>query len=123
MKSRHLTAASQAAPREIDQTSVMIGNGKVYDAKGAFEPEELVVLVAAFDEAWRRLEKSGVRFESDYELQRARNTLGKYIIEEAKKGERDKRRLRDQALLLYAQARYSHVLTGPLFSIHIFISL
>jgi hypothetical protein len=87
----------------------MSGNGKVYDAKSAFEPEELVDLVAAFDEAWRRLEKSGVRFESNYELQRARNTLGKYIIEEAKKGEQDKRRLGDRALLLYTQAGYSHV--------------
>jgi hypothetical protein len=71
-----------------------------YGAEGVFQPEDLVVMVAAFDEAWHRLESSGVRFESDYELQQARNTVGKYIIEEAKKGERDKRRLRDAALLL-----------------------
>jgi hypothetical protein len=76
---------------------------KEYGADGAFQPEELLVLTAAFDEAWRRVEQTGVRFDSDYQLQQARNKLGKYIIDEAKNGERDKRRLRDNALLLYSQ--------------------
>jgi hypothetical protein len=58
-------------------------------------------LGAAFDEAWEDLEKSGLYFETDYDRQQVRNTLGKYIIEEAKKGRRDIARLRDGALLLY----------------------
>ena len=33
-----------------------------YAGKGAFQPEELFILVAAFDDAWKRLENSGVDF-------------------------------------------------------------
>ena len=69
--------------------------------EGVFQPEDLRALGAAFDEAWEELEKSGLYFETDYQPQRVRNTLGKYIIEEAKKGQRDIVRLRDSALLLY----------------------
>jgi hypothetical protein len=77
---------------------------KKHNAEGVFQPEDLLILTAAFDEAWRRLEKSGVRFDSDYRRGEARNTLGKNIIDAAKDGERDKRRLRDCALLLYRQS-------------------
>jgi hypothetical protein len=77
---------------------------KKYGAEGVFHPEDLLVLSAAFDKAWQRLEKSGVRFKSDYQRQQARNTLGKYIIDAAKNGERDKRRLRDYAFSLYSQS-------------------
>jgi hypothetical protein len=73
-------------------------------AEGVFQPQDLRILTGAFDEAWRRLEKSGVRFDSNYQRREARNTLGKYIIDAAKDGERDKRRLRDCALLLYGQS-------------------
>jgi hypothetical protein len=69
-------------------------------AEGVFEPEDLRVLNAAFDEAWKRLEKSGVRFETDYQRHQVRNTLGKCIIEEAKTGERDKGRLRDSSAVV-----------------------
>jgi hypothetical protein len=75
-----------------------------HNAEGAFGPEDLRALAAAFDEAWNRLEKSGVRFETDYQRHQVRNTLGKCIVEEAKTGERDKGRLRDSALLLYCQS-------------------
>ena len=53
-----------------------------------FKPVDLRILVAAFDEAWKQLEKSGVRFDSDYQRRQVRNALGKCIIEEAKKGGR-----------------------------------
>ena len=45
-------------------------------ADGVFEPEVLRVLVAAFEEAWQRLEKHGIRFASNYQREQARNTLG-----------------------------------------------
>ena len=77
---------------------------KAHGEEGVFPPEELLVLVAAFDEAWQQLDRSGVRFDSDYELEQARNKLGKYIIDQAKKGERDKAELRDGALLAYSQS-------------------
>jgi hypothetical protein len=75
---------------------------KKYEAERVFEPGELAVLVAAFDEAWAQIVKSGARFHSEYRREEARNTLGKFIIDEAKRGERDIARLRDGALLHYA---------------------
>jgi hypothetical protein len=70
-------------------------------AEGVFKPEELIILVAAFLEAWEHLKRSGARFASDYEVEQARDKLGKYIIDQGKKGERDKAVLRDGALLAY----------------------
>jgi hypothetical protein len=90
--------------RPLGRGSTVLQLIKSLGAEGVFSPEDLSVLVAAFDEAWAGLEKSGVRFDSDYERQRARNMLGKYIIEEAKNGEHDKSRLSQAALLLYSQS-------------------
>jgi hypothetical protein len=69
-----------------------------------FDPEAIRVLTAAFDHAWQRLQNSGVRFDSDRQSEQARNALAKYIIEQARQGERDERRLRDGALLQYTQS-------------------
>jgi hypothetical protein len=77
---------------------------KTHGEEGSFQPEEVLVLVAAFDEAWQGLEGSGVHFASDDERQQARNKLGKYIIDEAKKGERDEAVLCDIALRAYSQS-------------------
>jgi hypothetical protein len=74
-----------------------------FGAQGAFNPEEVSVLVDAFDAAWYEVQRSGVRFGSDKQRELARNTFGKYIIEQAKTGERDRRRLREGALLYYAK--------------------
>jgi hypothetical protein len=70
-----------------------------------FQPGDVRILVAAFDSAWRSLLASGITFESDRELQAVRDRLAKYIIEQARHGERDQRRLRDGALLQYAQSK------------------
>jgi hypothetical protein len=77
---------------------------KAHGEEGVFSPDELLVLVAAFDEAWQQLERNGVGFDNDQELESARNKLGKYIIDQAKNGERDKALLRDGALLAYSQS-------------------
>jgi hypothetical protein len=74
-------------------------------AGGVFQPDDVRILVAAFDSAWRSLLASGITFESDRELQAVRDRLAKYIIEQARHGERDQRRLRDGALLQYAQSK------------------
>jgi hypothetical protein len=76
----------------------------MHGEEGSFQPEELVVLVEAFDEAWQQFERTGVLFASDRELEQARYKLGRYIIDQAKKGERDKAELRDGALLAYSQS-------------------
>jgi len=72
-------------------------------AGGVFSPDDVRILVAAFDSAWRALLASGMIFESDRESE-ARDSLAKHIIEQARYGERDQGRLRDGALLQYAQS-------------------
>src|SRR5215468_4156608 len=74
-------------------------------AGGVFSPQDVRILVAAFDAAWRSLLASGITFESDRESEAVRDTLAKHIIEQAHYGERDQRRLRDGALLQYAQSK------------------
>ena len=63
-------------------------------ARGVFQPDDMRILVAAFDDAWRSLLASGVTFESDRESEAVRDGLAKHIIEQARYGERDQRRLR-----------------------------
>jgi len=77
-------------------------------AGGVFSPEDVRILVAAFDGAWRSLLASGMIFESDRESEAARDGLAKHIIEQARYGERDQGRLRDGALLQYAQSRLTN---------------
>jgi hypothetical protein len=74
-------------------------------ARGVFSPDDVRILVAAFDNAWRSLLASGITFESDRESNAVRDTLAKHIIEQARYGERDQRRLRDGALLQYSQSK------------------
>jgi hypothetical protein len=73
-------------------------------APGMFEPEVSSILSAAFDAAWQQLKKSGARLDSEYRIEQARDTLGRYIIEQASKGERDVHQLSEGALLYYTQA-------------------
>jgi len=82
----------------------MLRIAQKYAQAGTFEPEELSILVAAFEDAWAQLLRSGARLDSEYRINQARDTIGKFIIEEAKRGERDRFRLREAALLHYSQA-------------------
>jgi hypothetical protein len=72
-------------------------------ARGVFQPDDVRILAAAFEDAWRSLLASGITFESDRASEAVRDTLAKHIIEQARYGERDRRRLLDGALLQYAQ--------------------
>ena len=74
-------------------------------AIGVFSPDDVRILVAAFDGAWRSLLASGMIFESDRESEAARDSLAKHIIEQARYGERDQRRLRDGAVLQCALSK------------------
>jgi hypothetical protein len=73
-------------------------------APGAFAPEDVRILCGAFDDAWERLLKSGARLDSEYRIEQARDALGRYIIDQARKGERDPQQLSSGALLYYSQA-------------------
>jgi hypothetical protein len=68
-----------------------------------FERETVNVVVAAFDDAWQRLLAGGISVRADDEAS-VRERLAKYIIEAAKAGERDPRRLREDALLHFSRA-------------------
>jgi hypothetical protein len=71
---------------------------------GAFDPDEIRILVAAFDKAWESVQASGAIFDTDAKTQLARAILAKHIIEAAKQGERDQGRLRYGALVALAQS-------------------
>jgi hypothetical protein len=72
--------------------------------EGVFGPEEIRILVAAFDAAWEAVKSSGAPFSlPDYE-ETARDILAKYIIYAAKNGERDERTLTEGALLQLSRA-------------------
>jgi len=61
------------------------------------------ILIAAFDAAWHSIKGSGAHL-SDKQIELTQAILAKYIIEQARHGERDQCRLRDGALLHLAQS-------------------
>src|SRR5947208_3130271 len=73
-------------------------------ARGVFQAEEIAILVAAFDDCWIRLQESGAQYGSEYSMARAQQQLARSIIEAAKRGERDPRRLCDDAFLHMSKA-------------------
>ena len=70
---------------------------------GVFDPDAVDILVGAFDAAWQSIKVSGAHL-SDKQVELTRPILAKYIIEQARHGERDHCRLRDGALLHLAQS-------------------
>jgi hypothetical protein len=73
-------------------------------AEGVFAPEDVSILVAAFDSAWASVRSSGAPFsEPDYE-ERARAIIAKDIIDAATQGERDPRVLVEGALMRLSKA-------------------
>jgi len=68
-----------------------------------FDPHAVRILLAAFDGAWQSIQASGAKL-SDRQIELVRETLAKYIIEQARHGELDECRLRDGALLHLAQS-------------------
>ena len=70
---------------------------------GVFDPDDMRILVAAFDKAWEAVQASGVIYPED-KVELVRAILAKHIISAAKDGEREHGRLRDGALLALAQS-------------------
>ena len=79
-------------------------HGYLNEHPGAFDPEEVRILVAAFEKAWESVLASGAVFDTGTKAASARAILAKHIIAAAKQGERDQGRLRDGALLAFAQS-------------------
>jgi hypothetical protein len=70
---------------------------------GVFDPDDMRILLAAFDKAWEAVQARRVRYPED-KVELVRAILAKHIIAAAKDGERDHGRLRDRALLSLAQS-------------------
>jgi hypothetical protein len=71
---------------------------------GAFGPHEIRTLVAALDKAWESIQASGAKFDTAAPAESAPAILATHIIEAAKQGEHDQGRLRDGALVAWAQS-------------------
>jgi hypothetical protein len=78
--------------------------GYLKEHSGAFHPHEVRTLVCAFEKAWEAVVASGTIFATGAQADSARAILAKHIIEAAKQGEGDQRRLRDGALLALARS-------------------
>jgi hypothetical protein len=76
-------------------------------ADGMFYPEEVEILVAAFDDASAKLQASGAPFAEERYVLAAREILARRIIMAAKRGERNPRQLTDDALLYLSQQKLS----------------
>jgi hypothetical protein len=74
-----------------------------YTGHAAFDPETVRILTAAFDEAWQSVQNSGMRVPSQAYGNAIREILALRIIDMARLGERDRHRLRDDALLHLAR--------------------
>jgi hypothetical protein len=74
-----------------------------YALAGAFDDNEVRILVEAFDQAWKAVRDSGAPFASEGHVSATRERLALRIIEIAQLGERDLNRLRDDALLYLAR--------------------
>ena len=79
---------------------------------GVFAPDAVSTLIAAFDGAWQSIVASGATL-SGQQRELTREILAKYIIEQARQGELDQRRLRDGALLHLAQSNLKRPSTSP----------
>src|SRR5262249_26159662 len=76
-------------------------------APNVFHPDEISVLEDALDDAWRRVEYSKAPWSFAEYSNAGRTILAKYIIKQAKAGERDARWLADSAILYLSKQKLS----------------
>jgi hypothetical protein len=67
--------------------------------KHTFDADTTIILASAFDTAWLSLQVSNSPLAADDRATETRDMLAQRIIEIARRGERDKRRLVDGALV------------------------
>jgi hypothetical protein len=71
-------------------------------AETAFDPDTVQIMASAFDRAWDSLVTS--RAAALFDTERARDLLGRCIIQAASDGERDEEQLCAEALLRLARS-------------------
>jgi len=64
----------------------------------AFDPETIIVLGNAFDDAWKKIEASDRSLARGAYANAMREVIAKYIIDMARGGEREPRKLSDGAI-------------------------
>ena len=69
----------------------------------AFDPETILVLGSALDDAWQRVQAGGTPFDGQAEA--ARSALAKHIVDVARQGERNRQRLVEGALARFHASR------------------
>jgi hypothetical protein len=74
-------------------------------ANGTFDPEMTSILGAALDAAWQTVLKSGSPLAAPERATATREYLAQIIIADAETGERDARRLTNNALARLATSR------------------
>jgi len=72
--------------------------------QSAFDPEIIEILVAAYEDAWKKIEQSGSAFASPRYRRAAQEIVAKRIIEVAQRGEREPARLADDAVAYLARS-------------------
>ena len=81
----------------------MLNRLQNYVGAGVFDTDEVHTLAAAFDDAWKSVQERGATFSVNGHAEAVRELLALRIIVTARQGERDRVRLRDDALLYLAQ--------------------
>lgn len=69
------------------------------EAEGVFDRDAVRTLGQAFDEAWNTLVAGGAQFADASDENAAREIIAKHIIQMARLGERDPKRLAESALM------------------------
>jgi hypothetical protein len=74
------------------------------EAEGVFDRDAIRLLTGAFDDAWQHLMVGGARFADKRQRELAREIIAKHIIQLARLGERDRRKLAESALVELANS-------------------
>lgn len=72
--------------------------------QSAFDPEVIETLVAAYEDAWHKIEQSGSAFASPRYRRAAQEIVAKRIIEMAQRGEHEPARLAADAVAYLARS-------------------
>ena len=75
----------------------------------AFEPDAVKILTDAFYDAWARLQASNAPYGTDDYALAGRTIIAKHIIDAAKYGEWNPKRLADDALVHLSRQKLSRV--------------
>jgi shikimate kinase len=75
------------------------------EAEGVFDRDAIRLLAGAFDDAWQQLMAGGAQFTDERQQEMAREIIAKHIIQLARLGERDQRKLTESALLELANSK------------------